>query len=530
MMLSLRVFPLHKLFLVLVASLPFGTSTQTVLSLPPERDQYGPNVASARANAKIIFNTVHSATRQWGSSVHHNGVSVFPVTVPEGTLLYHGNAYAEVPKVPEWLAFEIEHSENFARKMIFSSRSSSGVQAVNEPDALFPESRGPYKFDPGYLHVYQANRPLRLLYFDGMSAATASHLGTSDMQEYMFLDRTWNHDYGDIMLYAAALCKKGAEWGGVEGFVRMEAGFEIIKCNFSDGLDLISHNRRPRRTTPEGQSEGWLFEWLRAVTLRYNGIDGSRIIVDFSSMIHAGFYPTNLTNPDPENSHLPRLVSADPAQVARIRSDAKNIWLEQSSRPSVDWQGVVDMIEKRFSDRLQYLATKPPIEPFVWEINVLLNTFINYESFSLEESIETCASHYLRPVIASTRQDKLIYAAVKAVTTRICSTLFQVRATLLARHDANGSGSEDTLKSVELIHELVNWLDWTAWRMCRPSCPYDQICLIAVSPFGNRDLHYNPRCVNSTGASESMFFDDNYWFDEDFSHKGEPPSSLLHGL
>lgn len=458
MMLSPRVFPLHKLFLVLVTSLPFGISTQTVLSLPPEHDQYGPSVESARANANAIFNTIHSATRQWGSSVHHNGVSVFPVTVPEGTLLYHGNAYAEVPKVPEWLAFEIEHSENFARKMIFSSRSSSGVQAVNEPDALFPESRG------------------------------------------------------------------------VEGFVRMEAGFEIIKCNFSDGLDFISHNRRPHRATPEGQSEGWLFEWLRAVTLRYNGIDGSRIVVDFSSMIHAGFYPTNLTNPDPENSHLPRLVSADPAQVARIRSDAKNIWLEKTSQPSVDWQGVVDMIEKRFSDRLQYLATKPPIKSFLWEINVLLNTFINYESFSLEESIETCASHYLRSVETSTWPDKLIHVAVKAVTTRICSSLFQVRANLLARRNANGSEPEDTSKSVELIHELIAWLDWTAWRMCRPSCPYDQICLIAVSPFGNRDLHYNPRCVNSTGASESMSFDDNYWFDEDFSDKGEPPSSLLHGL
>jgi hypothetical protein len=488
--------------------IPLTTSTQIVLSSPSNHDHYAANVESARANSNIIFNAIHSAARQWGSSVHHNGISVFRVTIPEGTLLYHGNAYPEVPDIPEWLAFEIEHGEYFARK----SRSSSNVQAVSEHDPLTPKISGPVDFDPGYLHVYQANRPLRLLYFDGMSAATGSPLGPSDMQEYMFLNHTWDFDSGGIMAYGAALCKKGAEWG-VEGFVRMEAGFEIIKCDFSDGLDFVSQNLRPHHTKPEGHSERWTFEWLRAMALRYNGIDGSRIMVDFSSMIHAGFYRTNLTNPNPKYSHLPRLVSADPAQVARIRSDAKDIWLKGNPQSSVDWQGVVDMIEKRFSDRLQYLAAKPPNEPFLWEINVLLNTFIEYKSFSLEESIKTCASHYLRPIKVSTEQDKLIHAAVEVVTTRICTTLFQVRADLLAQHDANGAESVDTSKSFELIHGLVKWLDWSEWRMCRPSCPYDRICYITVCPFGNTDLHYNPRCLNSSETAELMYTTDNYWFE-----------------
>lgn len=504
---------MYKIFLVLVTSLPFTTSTQIVLSSPLGHDQYAPNEESSRANSNIIFNAIHSAARQWGSSVHHNGVSVFPVTIPAGTLLYHGNAYAKVPERPDWLAFEVEHGEYFARKLISSFGSSSGVHVVSERDAFAMKKSGPSNFGPGYLHVYQANRPLRLLYFDGMSAATGSPLGPSDMQEYMFLNHTWNWDSdGGIMDYGAALCKKGAEWG-VEGFVRMEAGFEVIKCDFSDGLDLISHNLRPDRTTPEGHSERWLFEWLRAMALRYNDIGGSRIMVDFSSMIHAGFYPTNLTNPKPKYSHLPRLVSADPLQVARIRSDTEDMWLKENSHPSIDWQGVVDMIEKRFSDRLQYLAINPPTETFLWEINILLNTFIEYKSFSLEKSIETCASHYLRPVKASTKQDKLIYAAVEAVTTRICTTLFQVRADLLGQYNAKGVESVDTSNSVELIYDLINWLDWSEWRMCRPSCPYELVCYITVCPFGNTDLHYNPRCVNSSEATELMYTDDNYWFD-----------------
>jgi hypothetical protein len=63
---------------------------------------------------------------------------VFTVTVPEGTLLYHGDAYAKVPDIPEWLAFEVEHGEFFARKPMFAPRTSGNVQAVASQDAFNP--------------------------------------------------------------------------------------------------------------------------------------------------------------------------------------------------------------------------------------------------------------------------------------------------------------------------------------------------------------------------------------------------------
>ncbi|CAI4213994.1 unnamed protein product [Parascedosporium putredinis] len=61
-----------------------------------------------------IFNSVHSAMRQWGSSLRHNGLGLIPATVPEDTLLYHGTPRNSTPETFEWLAFEIEHAENFA--------------------------------------------------------------------------------------------------------------------------------------------------------------------------------------------------------------------------------------------------------------------------------------------------------------------------------------------------------------------------------------------------------------------------------
>jgi hypothetical protein len=41
-------------------------------------------------------------------------MSIFPVTVPEGTLLYHGGIDEKPVEGMEWLAFEIQHAELFA--------------------------------------------------------------------------------------------------------------------------------------------------------------------------------------------------------------------------------------------------------------------------------------------------------------------------------------------------------------------------------------------------------------------------------
>jgi len=42
-----------------------------------------------------------------------------------------------------------------------------------------------------------------------------------------------------------------------------------------------------------------MFQWVRAVTKRYDGL-GSRLTMDLSSMVSGLFYPSNATNPDSE--------------------------------------------------------------------------------------------------------------------------------------------------------------------------------------------------------------------------------------
>jgi hypothetical protein len=66
-------------------------------------------------NANHIFNAIHSSMRQWGSSLNHNGMSMFLASVPAGTQLYHGTSKSDPIEGMEWLAFEPEHALIFAR-------------------------------------------------------------------------------------------------------------------------------------------------------------------------------------------------------------------------------------------------------------------------------------------------------------------------------------------------------------------------------------------------------------------------------
>ncbi|KAF7295275.1 hypothetical protein MIND_01066600 [Mycena indigotica] len=94
-----------------------------------------------------------------------------------------------------------------------------------------------------HLVTYRTVRPANIVYFDGMSASWGP--GWLDSQE-MFIygvnpaqgkNSKWWDDYGR----ADKLCS-WAEPRDIDGIVRMNAGFEIIWCDFnSSKLQLVSH-------------------------------------------------------------------------------------------------------------------------------------------------------------------------------------------------------------------------------------------------------------------------------------------------
>ena len=105
-----------------------------------------------------------------------------------------------------------------------------------------------------FLSTYQTTRPTKCLYFDGASAALWGS-GTLDTQMLLVYGNTTgipNTNSSRPVSWdeydrARRLCgwiheqKAGAPGEGIEGIVRMQAGFELIWCNFSSpSLRLIS--------------------------------------------------------------------------------------------------------------------------------------------------------------------------------------------------------------------------------------------------------------------------------------------------
>ncbi|TVY24562.1 Uncharacterized protein LHYA1_G006282 [Lachnellula hyalina] len=446
----------------------------------PSIDSYGPSIEIARENGPQIFNALHSSLRQWGSSLKHNGMSYFPASIPADTILYHGARAQDPVKGMEWLAFEIEHAELFARSMGVrppgggppggrppGGRRPGVPERGTPPDEEVSEWRlvPPYDVDinqdasesphrvpppnkemPGYLHEYRTKRELScLLYLDGMSAGKTS-MGTLDTQDVVLRNNTNSTTPWDDYQRARDLCDLGVEWG-LEGFIRMEGGFELILCNFTDGLDFLSARKRPKYDQPEAYNEMFQLEYSRGIAARFQGLPASRLTIDRSSMVSAFFYPLNLTNPDELRPELPRLVSSESEVIARLRSDLRQVMSADKSlqRNNIDWQGVVDLIVTRYSDRLQFMASQKATQRGIQsEINLLLSNFIDYNStVDVRTAKKICAMHYLQSIYPKTTQDYLIYEAVLSVSREICNTLFEVRDIILQPEDSGSFGADN---------------------------------------------------------------------------------------
>ncbi|KAI2465989.1 hypothetical protein F4781DRAFT_407158 [Annulohypoxylon bovei var. microspora] len=507
-----------------LATLLLAMSSLGLSSAGPQKS-FRPTLDSARENGPQIFNSVHDAMREFGSALHHNGMSLYPGVIPKGVLLYHGTNTKEVPKSFEWLAFEIEHAEGFARGGWRRPNNTDGKPHPGPPGpppiglAVQDEHRPPPgPMGEGHLHIYQALRPLNVLYIDGM-AAGKTDMGTLDTQDILLAGNR-SHVSFDERSRADKLCALAPKWK-IDGFIRMEPGFEIIYCDFTDGLVLISANKRPSMDEP-GSEDGRIsgFEWARAASQRYNGIGSSRVVLDYSSVVSAFFYPINLTNPDPKRPELPRLLGASDEEMDVVREHVAESIARSIShlRAPIDWQGVSDMIVTRYVKRLPFIVQTDSIDIIKAEVNGLLNIYIDYaeNDDGFAGARQRCTEFFLQPVQPRTSEDKLVYAAFENTTGTICAALFKARELVVEDPEVDESAAMHAAKQV--IGGLMETLSWSNWKECGV-CQPDEVCFVAMWPMGNEEDHEKPSCLNYTAIAGR----NNYWRFSGAPHGSPPP-------
>ncbi|KAK5132218.1 hypothetical protein LTR08_009278 [Meristemomyces frigidus] len=283
-------------------------------------------------HANHIFNAIHSSMRQFGSSLNHNGMSIFLATVPENTEFYHGTGSPYRVNGTEWLAFEPEHALIFAGHgppgggkgrrpppgqgappdhMDAMPRVMRDHDEIDDPPPPPPTGHGQRKPDlrrrekvqhpldvmveekpdlsanveetHGYLHTYRTKHALRLLYVDGQSAAK-SEKGTLDVQDLVLLhhnppttkatpsphspDDERHHDF------------EGEKHGGSGPQPRRPPGqehHENVENKLHDRVDGQGRPRgRPQRNMPEsfqGKAEVTLHDRERQRHSEHKGHD-----------------------------------------------------------------------------------------------------------------------------------------------------------------------------------------------------------------------------------------------------------------
>ncbi|KAJ7181067.1 hypothetical protein C8R46DRAFT_1211346 [Mycena filopes] len=427
------------------------------------------------ATGNHIFTSVSELMQLWAGTVVVQGHSFAPCIIPAGTVFYHGRGDALPPTVPDWLAFDFEHSYFFA-----------------------------FGADPHVLTL-AARRPLRILDFDGLSA----HYATQSQSVIMHGAVVPGSDQAPAPVLGAQLCAWAAQHG-VDGFIRMEEHFELIVCDFADSLTLLSALRViPQAERTEG--EGWIgalpTDSRSEVEIAGKWHDfapgETRVRLVYSKLVT--FYDPALTSlvagrrGTPRDAHtLTALTRADAQTKLRELEDALGRPWDEGS--GVDWASVVRVVVERYGERLAVLnhtlssVADLDTAAFHARQQVLIMLVPHFTTADVPSDslawlapvVERCTTTHTRAfstLDTLTKQEETIMGAVDDVMAQICRRLGRM---FHAAKDASRVVAEMRGE----LGALMEWLDWVqVWVRCRPACGVEETCVIP------RTDRRNPTCV-----------------------------------
>jgi len=353
---------------------------------------------------------------------------------------------------------------------------------------------------------------------------------------------------------ANALC----DWGrpfGLDGFVRMEFHFEVILCDFSDTMEVVtflnvipknqSTMRRhfpgvpvpmppPSLPKPPSGWRGSLPNGYRVFTEAYfaggwhdHAPGETRVHLDYAGLVT--FYDTSLTSlvearHGKDRMRL-RLEGISELDSERVRAELRTVLTrERGVGSGIDWGSILRVVVERYGDRLEYLrfilssnTTKfvdeseragtaraqllTILTPYIATVDVPKqlppSANLSWAAPIAQRCAMTQTSHI--PLGMLTRQEARIHAAVENTLREICRRLVLVWIEFV---DVEAADEAEAAEATEVarghIEELMSWLNWSVWVRCEPGCNLGEICYLPSWPFilgGDAD-DTMPHCVS----------------------------------
>ncbi|KAJ7729456.1 hypothetical protein B0H16DRAFT_1775889 [Mycena metata] len=466
------------------------------------------------------------------ASLSHN---IVPATVPVNTLLYHGRVDDQLPAVPEWTSTDPEHSWPFC-----------SAPPTNDSIA------GCWQL------TLVTSRPLKVLYFDGSSAAKIPEGGPTDAQDLLAWGKADPERWADERDRIDDLCAWGGEFG-IDGYLRMEMDFEIMLCDFSShgGVELVSadylaawHNQfspplnrknahadahtalypQAPLGDPVANLEGFpVFDVLRFETVhagswhdRYPG--DTRIVLDLTRLV--SFYDTSLAPSLVQSragqqrwDHRLHDISASDLVAVRTRLAAV-LTATDNIGSGVDWQTLYRVIVDRYANRLELLQhvlnttsalnIDDRAHIVQTQLRIMLAPYIPLTARPIPISTASSNDSWANPVwqACATKHTSLCCYAhwtrrLASVVTRMWVHGVHAGLDAFISVDATTTPSATVLDNWRMeVQDLMAWLDWSVWVKCRPACGFEEMCYLPTWPwFYNRESPNDawkrpqPRCI-----------------------------------
>lgn len=468
-------------------------------------------------NASAVFNTVNGAMKLKDMNLFPVGVSFIPAYIPSNTLLYHSTNLPEIPSGYDWIAMDYEFSYDFAVFDRAKKKPHPHKRSQQPIKAMWGRPK-----NNAFLYTFRNTKPLdKLIYLDGASAAKTR---TGEMDQQLILSRQ-KDIYGRVDEYEAA--EKICEWGrefGLQGVVRLEVGFEVIICDFHDGIELVANvslnnvtdlahfpgekvlPQTPLEEKREKLIDDWDlmhgFEHARAGAVVNDG--DSRIMLDFSKMVT----PLNQTwlNPDPYLRRINNL--SEEAKEALILDISHTLRDPVDPFGKTDWQLLTQRLEDKFAPMLVQLHTAfsvfenksktedlgEALEEVVAFISKITFNFVRrYSDNNLEDEkikkdrafVNAIQDYVYHTFPLAARSDGLIYSSVYRVAYEVILTVFDLFYTsrvimadiYVHPSDKNFEEFKATIlaKKGELT-ELLGSLRWSIFTQCSELCQWDEVC------------------------------------------------------
>ncbi|KAF8755672.1 hypothetical protein RHS01_05241 [Rhizoctonia solani] len=473
-----------------------GTISQPGWDSSPSEDSYDNH----------IFFRLATLLRHWPNTRYPSGSSIIPGSIPVGTTLYYGRGDAAIPSEPDWLAFDPEHAT------IFTGGSN------------------------GRLFTFVTTRSLRVVYFDGAGGAKLLS-GALDTQNLL----AWGRIRNQTIFEEQALINDLCQWGkafSIDGYVRMEMDFEIMYCDFHQGIEVVSSLHilptEGGHVPGEPRDETNLFN--RSLTspstrFRLRSLEESRpphwrgalssLTERVSEIFQAAAWHGRAPGEVRVRLDVARLVTLyDPALrtgtqlrrgLEKVQHRGKGLsqedidtfrgWVANSVRPDapvtsgVDWLALTTVIMDRYGSRLEYLrlllnsdSISPNATAIVEgaraQLMIMLMPDLTPDTIPNDTALADSGPKHATPELQWTKVG-LMNGSSPSWNIAL-HTWFPISHTrLLPAKNGHYTKPADLVDRWRTqVDKLMQWLDWPMWNKCTPECDLDSICFIPTWPIG----------------------------------------------